>query len=266
MTNDQSFSAEDITHDLNTQLLARRVVYYERVASTNDIAKQLADAGEPEGTLVTADEQTAGRGRMGRTWTAPPRSSILMSLILRPRTLAPHQIARVTMAVALGACEGIHTATGLDARIKWPNDILLRGKKCTGILAEASTVGERVEYVIVGLGLNVNFAAASVADIPPGATTIADELGKPPSRVPLAQAVLRAIERYYLRLCAGENLRAEWSARMATLGQPVRAQTPWGIDEGIAESVDDDGALLLRRADQSLVRLVAGDVTLSPRA
>ncbi len=266
MTNDQSFSAEDITRDLNTQLLARHVVYYERVVSTNDIAKQLADAGEPEGTSVFADEQAAGRGRMGRTWTAPPRSSVLMSLILRPRTLAPHQLARVTMAAALGACEGVRAATGLDTRIKWHNDILLRGKKCAGILAESEIVGDQVEYVIVGLGLNVNFAAASVADIPPDATTIADELGKPTPRVLLAQAVLRAIERYYLRLCAGENLRAEWSARMVTLGQPVRAQTPWGIDEGIAESVDDDGALLLRRADQSLVRLVAGDVTLSPRA
>jgi len=265
MANDNDLSAEAIRRGLDTQLLARRVIYHARVASTNDIAKQFADAGEPEGTLVIADEQTAGRGRMGRTWTAPPRSSILMSLILRPRALAPHQIARATMATALGACDGIRAVTGLDAQIKWPNDILLRGKKCAGILAEAPTVGEQVEYVIVGLGLNVNFAAGSVAGIPPDSTTIADELGKPTPRVPLVQALLRSIEQYYLRLCAGEDLKGEWVAHLATLGQRVLAQTPGGAEEGIAEGVDDDGALLLRRADGSLVRLIAGDVTLSAR-
>lgn len=262
ITEEETLSVDAISRDLDTQFIARRVVYYERVASTNDLAKQMADAGEPEGTLVIADEQTAGRGRLGRGWIAPPRTSILMSLILRPK-LEPRRVARVTMAVSLGACDGIHAATGLEPQIKWPNDILLRGKKCGGILAESSTTGQRVEYVIVGLGLNVNFAAMSVDGIPADATTLADELGKAVARLPLAQAILRAIERYYLKLCAGENLRAAWIARSITLNQHIRAQTPWGIEEGLAEDVDDDGALLLRRADGSLVRLIAGDVTLS---
>lgn len=257
-------SADALTRGLSTRILAQRVVYRERVGSTNDLAKRLADVGEPEGTLVIADEQLAGRGRLGRTWIAPAHSSILMSLILRP-ALAPHQLARVTMAVALGACAGIRAATSLDAQIKWPNDILLSGKKCAGILAEAQSVGDQVEYVIVGLGVNVNFSAAAVADIRPAATTLADELGKPLPRVPLAQSLLKFIEQYYLRLRAGENLRAEWIARSATLHQRVRAQTPWGAEEGFAEDVDDDGALLLRRAGGSLARLIAGDVTLSPR-
>ncbi len=264
MSNDELLSSESITHGLNTRLLARRVVYHECVESTNDLAKQLADAGEPEGTLVIADEQTAGRGRLGRAWFAPPRSSILMSLILRP-ALAPHQTARVTMAVALGACDGIRAATGLDAQIKWPNDILLRGNKCAGILAEAGITGDRLDYVVVGIGLNVNFAVIDHPDLPRDVTSIADELGKPTPRAPLVQAILRQIERHYLRLGAGENLRAEWAARLVTLHQPVRAQTTWGVEEGITENVDDVGALLVRRADGSLARLIEGDVTLSPR-
>jgi BirA family biotin operon repressor/biotin-[acetyl-CoA-carboxylase] ligase len=117
--------------------------------------------------------------------------------------------------------------------------------------------------VIVGLGLNVNFAASSVKEIPADATTIADEFGRPTPRVPLVRAILRSIERYYLRSCAGEGLKGEWAARLATLRQRVHAQTPWGTEEGIAEEVDDDGALLLRRADGSFARLIAGDVTLS---
>jgi BirA family biotin operon repressor/biotin-[acetyl-CoA-carboxylase] ligase len=262
ITEEETLSVDAISGDLDTQFVAQRVIYFARVASTNDLAKQMADAGEPEGTLAIADEQTAGRGRLGRVWIVPPRTSILMSLILRPQIEA-HQAARVTMAVSLGACDGIHAATGLEPQIKWPNDILLRGKKCGGILAESSTTGERVEHVIVGLGLNVNFAAATVDGIPADATTLANELGKPMPRVPLAQAILCAIERYYLKLCAGQNLRAQWIARLITLNQRVRAQTTWGMEEGLAEDFDEDGALLLRRADGSLVRLIAGDVTLS---
>ena len=266
---EEVLSAETIAHKLNTRLLGHRVIYYETVGSTNDIAKQLAEAGEPEGTVVIADEQTAGRGRMARTWIAPARSSILMSLILRP-PLAPPQLARATMAVALGACDAIRSETHLDAMLKWPNDILLndnprkdRGAgKCAGILAEANILGDQIEYVIVGLGVNVNFSAKSVDGIPLEATTIADELGRSFPRIQLVQAILRAVESYYLRLKRGDNLHGEWAARLATLHQSVRAQTPWGEEIGVAEDVDENGALLLRRADGTTVRLIAGDVTL----
>lgn len=262
MTNDKLLSVTEISSGLDTRVLGRRIVYDEQIGSTNDAAKQLAEAGEPEGTLVLADEQTAGRGRFARTWVAPPRSSILLSLILRP-ALAPAHAPRITMAIALGACDAIHNETGLDAQIKWSNDILLNGKKCAGILAESGMVGDQLEYVIVGLGVNVNFAAAAVEGIPPDATTIADELGKALPRARLVQAILRAIEKYYWRLRAGQNLRAEFAERLTTLGQALQAQTPGGIETGVAENVDDDGALLLRRADGSLVRLVAGEVTLA---
>jgi BirA family biotin operon repressor/biotin-[acetyl-CoA-carboxylase] ligase len=263
MPNDK-LSAELIQHGLQTRILGRGVVYYERVSSTNDVAWELANAGAPEGTLVLADEQTAGRGRLGRSWVAPARSSLLMSLILRP-DLAPAQASRVTMVVALGARAAIGEETGLPAQIKWPNDLLVRGKKFAGILAESGIVGDQLEYVIVGIGVNINFTAAVAAGIPHDATTLADELGTSYPRSQLAQAILRAIETYYMRLRAGEDLREEYRNRLATLNQFVRAQTAQGIEEGVAVDVDANGALQLRRADGSTVQLLAGDVTLSSR-
>ncbi len=254
--------AAEISQGLGTRVIARRIVYRESTSSTNDVAKQLAQAGEPEGTLVIADEQTAGRGRLGRKWIAPPRSSILMSLILRP-TLLPPQTNRATMAVSLGACKGIEQVTGLTALVKWPNDILLTGKKCAGILSEAEIVGDQVEYVVVGLGVNANFSASSVEAMPLTATTIADELGHSVSREELTRSLVREIERYYFRLREGAYLRSEWRSRMITQGKHVRADTGSQIEEGIAEDIDEDGALLLRRADGSLARLIAGEVTLS---
>ncbi len=256
-------SEEAIRQNLDTQFIGRKLVYYERVGSTNDIAKLLAQSGEPEGTVVVADEQIQGRGRFGRMWIAPPYSSLLVSIVLRP-ALQPAQIARVTMAVALGACDGIRATTQLDARIKWPNDILLNRKKCAGMLSEANTTGGQIEHAICGLGVNVNFSAAD-SGIPEEATTLADEAGRLLDRERLLGAILTAIEQYYVRLKSGASLRGEWAARLATLDQQIRARTPWGEETGIAESVDEDGGLVLRRADGSSIRLVSADVTLLPR-
>jgi BirA family biotin operon repressor/biotin-[acetyl-CoA-carboxylase] ligase len=278
MTNDQlpttnnNLTADSITAGLQTRMLGRRIIFYDRIGSTNDAARQLADAGEPEGTVVIADEQTAGRGRLGRVWVAPSRSSILMSIILRPM-LAPAQASRVTMAVALGACEAIRDATGLDVQIKWPNDLLARGKKLAGILSESGIVGDTLEHVIVGIGVNVNFSFAEkhlvslrnqVFEELGNATTIADELGKSFSRVQLVQALLVEIEKYYTRI--DRDFRAEYCPRCVTLNQLVRSRTPHGFIEGVAEGVNENGALLLRRADGVLMELLAGDVTLSPRS
>lgn len=263
MANDK-ISAELIARGLQTRTLGRRVVYYECTGSTNDAARYLADRGEPEGTLVIADEQTAGRGRFGRSWVAPARSSLLMSLILRP-DLAPAHVPRVMLAVALGVREAICAETGLPVQIKWHNDLVVRGKKCAGILTEASTAGATLEYVIVGIGVNVNFSVASVRGFLLNATSIADELGRPFPRAPLAQAILHAIEVYYLRLRAGEDLRGDYKHHLATLNQFIRARTTQGTVEGIAVDVDENGALLLQRADGSIVQLFADDVTLSNR-
>lgn len=258
---DDPFNSTLIQQGLNTRRFGRHIVYHETIGSTNDAALALADENAPEGTAVISDEQTAGRGRMARTWLAPPRSSILMSLVLYP-PLAPSGLGKLPTPFALGCCQAIRLQTGLDARIKWPNDLLIRGKKCAGILAEAKIAGNVIEYAVVGLGLNVNFRASLVQGIPGDATTLSDELGRRIPRAALVRSILEHSEHYYARLCAGDALREDWKANASTVGQRVHAFTPWGEEQGVAEDIDDDGALWLRRPDGSRVRLVAGDVTL----
>ncbi|MBI3538607.1 MAG: biotin--[acetyl-CoA-carboxylase] ligase [Chloroflexi bacterium] len=255
---DDTLSAELIARDLNTRVVGRRVEYLERVGSTNDVAAQFADAGDAEGLVVIADEQTQGRGRMKRAWLAPAHSSLLLSILFRPR--ARH--AQIAMAVALGASKGITKEIKRAVQLKWPNDLLLNGKKCAGILTEAKTIGDKIEYVIAGVGVNVNFHAADLPDIPRAATTLSDELDAFIPRVQLAQSILRGIDDYYARFSGGTDLDSEWKARLATIGQRVRAQIESRIEEGIAENVDREGALLLRRADGTIAKLIAGDVTL----
>jgi len=247
---EEKLTMEAITRELPTRLIGRRVVVYPRVGSTNDEAKRLAEDGAPEGTLVVADEQTAGRGRLQRTWWAPAGTALLMSLILRP-DLAPHQAQRLTMLCSLAICDAIAGTTGLVPAVKWPNDVLLRGRKVCGILTELGIEGPRLAYAVVGMGVNVNVDFG-----------LAQELGREVSRLELLRAILINVEERYARLRAGESPHAEWAARLATLGQRVIVTTPTEQLSGIAEGVDADGALLLRDENGVLRHILAGDVTL----
>jgi BirA family biotin operon repressor/biotin-[acetyl-CoA-carboxylase] ligase len=152
--------------------------------------------------------------------------------------------------------------TGLEARIKWPNDMVVNDKKCAGILVEAGITEGALEYAILGIGINVNFAIRDYPDLAAHATTLADELGRPIGRDELARNLFDALDEYYARLCQGASLRDEWAGLLITLGQMIRAETPWGIEEGRAVDVDDEGALIVERADGSRVMLVAGEVTI----
>ncbi len=253
-----------ISSDLGTRILGKPIVYLDRTGSTNDVAKELANAGNPEGTVVITDEQTAGRGRLGRSWVAPAYSSVLMSLLFRPK-LALEDTGRITMAAALGTCDAVTAVTGLKPTIKWPNDILLNGRKCAGILAEASCEENQVAYVIIGIGINVNFSTTSVSGIAAEATTISDELKNFVSRELLIKEMLRAIEKYYSLALEGQDLHTAWAANLTTLHRQVTVLLPSGKEEGWAEDVDQQGALLLRRPDGSLTRVLAGDVLMGPR-
>ena len=148
-------SAEAIAAALTTRRLGRPVLYFRRTGSTNDVAHERAAAGTAEGLLVIADEQTAGRGRLDRRWWAPPGSSLLMSLLLRP-SLPPSQVGQLTMCLGLAAVEAIEAVTGLRPALKWPNDLLLNGRKLGGMLSELRLDGEQVAYAVLGLGINVN--------------------------------------------------------------------------------------------------------------
>jgi BirA family biotin operon repressor/biotin-[acetyl-CoA-carboxylase] ligase len=256
MAND--LSPEAVWNGLRTNFLGQHVVFYATVGSTNSTAKTLAQQGAVEGTLVIADEQTSGRGRLGRRWLAPPASCLLFSLIFRPELGVSHA-QRLTMVCGLGVTEGIREATGLRARLKWPNDIMLGGRKAGGILTEASSTGEHLDNVVVGIGLNVNL---QVTALPSefNATSIQHELGHQIPRVSLLQRILRHIEERYSALQAGQSPVQDWAAALETLGRQVELRTEQGTWQGLAAAVDDEGALLLRLDDGQLKRVLVGDI------
>jgi BirA family biotin operon repressor/biotin-[acetyl-CoA-carboxylase] ligase len=252
-----------ILDGLTTRWLGHRVVTYEAIDSTNAVAKALAAQGVAEGMLVIAEEQTAGRGRLDRRWLAPPGTSLLFSLIFRPQLEIARAVA-LTMICGLGVREGIRELTALPAQLKWPNDILLHGRKAGGILTEAGTSREHLDWVVVGIGLNVNLAVAALpAEF--GATSLQHELGQATSRVRLLQQSLLRIEQRYERLRAGQWPVQEWSAALETLGQRVQLHTAGGAAEGLAEAVNDEGALLLRLDDGQLRTVWVGDMVGGPR-
>lgn len=258
---------------LNTQVFGREVLILPRTGSTNDVARGLAARGAPEGTVVLAEEQTAGRGRMGRRWSAPPGTCLLCSILFRP-DLPPVQAQRLTMLCSLAAADAVEQVAGLRVAIKWPNDLVVEAhqipspkapnwRKLAGVLTETGVIGERLEFAIVGIGINVNVEPEVLPTLAPDATSILAEVGRLVDRSSLLVALLDGVERRYAALRAGGDPRREWAARLATLGHPVQAITSAGVLAGVAESVDGDGALLLRLPDGALRRLLAGDVTLS---
>jgi BirA family biotin operon repressor/biotin-[acetyl-CoA-carboxylase] ligase len=262
--------SDDTRISLSTKSIARalqgcavgpfgaQIHYAAQVGSTNDVARTLAEKGAPEGTLVIADEQTAGRGRMGRRWSAPPKTSLLMSLIFRP-TLPPEEANRLVMACGLAAAEAIEIQTKLSVDAKWPNDLLVGGAKLAGILAESALLAgsDQLAYVIVGIGVNVNVRDDPGDNLIYPATSLLRELGRPVDRLALLAAMLERLNRWRDVLPSSE-LDAAWQARLVTLGQRIVA----GEVTGVAERVDRAGALLVREDTGNLVRLSSGDVSL----
>ncbi len=264
----EELSVASIEKGLTTDFVGRRVIYYRSIGSTNEVARDLAAQGAPQGTLVIADEQTAGKGRLGRRWLAPPGTSLLMSLLFRPHFLAPYQAQRVTMICSLAVVEAIEAVTGLVAAIKWPNDIVVQGKKAGGILTELGATGERLDYAVVGLGLNVNLdfgAVEAMGELAATATSLSQELGREVSRLTLLWRILENVESRYQRLQAGELPHDEWASHLVTLHNHVMVDTPEGVVEGWAEGVDADGALIVRTNGGERQRVLAGDVTLRKR-
>jgi BirA family biotin operon repressor/biotin-[acetyl-CoA-carboxylase] ligase len=254
---EDSLSAASITENLGTLVIGRKVIYYPRLTSTMDVARKEAQEGAAEGTVVIAEEQTAGRGRVGRSWLSP-RGGIALSIILYPRIF---YLPSLIMLASLAVIYSIEAVTGLKTQIKWPNDILINGKKVCGILVESDVQRNKLTYAIIGIGINVNFQASDFPEIASFATSLADELGRQVSRVDIIRSLLMEVERLYLPLNT-EFIYREWRERLVTLGKKV--QVRWGetVVEGIAESVAQDGSLLLRHSNGSLTRIVGGDVSL----
>ncbi len=246
---------EQVERSLRTRYVGRRIHWFERVGSTNDVARTLAEAGCPEGTVVVAREQTAGRGRLGRPWVSPP-GGIWMSVVLRP-IAAPHELPRLALAVGVAASRAVERACGLSVGLRWPNDLVVERQKVGGILVES---GPEVRWVVAGVGMNVNI---SPAELPEGATSLLAAKGAPVDRPALLQALLSDLELVY-EMFRGHDwatLLQWWRRRSTTLGRRVRVHVASGVYEGVAEEVDEDGALVLRLPDGGRMRIVAGEVS-----
>ena len=237
---------------------------FERTTSTNDVIEKLARDGVKEGVVVFAESQTLGRGRLGRKWISPERKGLWFSILLRP-DLRPQETTQLTVASATALRRAIQSETGLKPEIKWPNDILVGGKKVAGILTELSAELDRVKHVILGIGVDVNLGANEFpAELRRLATSLKIESGRAISRPELAAAVLRELDFDYARICAGKftAVADEWQAHCATIGREVTIQIGGRRIRGRAESLDDDGALLVRTEHGHLERITGGDVTM----
>lgn len=264
-------SAPDVLHpdDLLSQLGRTRVIgrdirVFRETTSTNDIIEKLARDGVKEGVAVFAESQTAGRGRLGRRWVSLRGKGLWFSVLLRP-PLRPQEATQLTIAAATALARAIREQTGLAPEVKWPNDLLLRGRKIAGILTELAAEPDRIRHVVLGIGLDVNQTSGDFAtDLRRLATSLRIEAGRSFPRGELAVAILRALDHDYARLKEGqfEAVAAEWERLCTTLGQDVTILIGPRRVRGRAESLDADGALLVRTEHGHLERITGGDVTL----
>ncbi len=254
---------EFLHNRLSTLSLGHPIHYQYQVTSTQDVAREKALRGAEEGLLVLAEEQTAGRGRAGRTWWSPPGTAILSSLLLRPQ-LPPTHLGYIGMIAGLAVIDALTDLPGLEPTLKWPNDILLHGKKLGGILVESLWEGDELDALILGLGLNVNTYFPPTHPLAGEATSIFMETGHPCAREPLIYAYVFHLSEYYHRIHQGWSPVPLWKEHLETLGQRVwvdEGHTHW---EGIAEDVTETGELVLRR-DGERVLLRVGDVRVRHR-
>lgn len=264
LTNPETmYNKRELEQGLKTKTMGQTIYFYEETDTTNNRARELALEGAPEGTLVVAEKQTAGRGRRGKVWESPLGTGIWMSLVLRPQ-IAPAEASVLTLLCGLATAEAIEAETGLSAGIKWPNDILINGKKAVGILTEMDCEMSEVHFVIPGIGINVNTASfpPEIAEI---ATSLYLECGKTVSRRRLVHKVLERLEEHYetfLRTGSFAAMLENYRKHCITLGKEVHVL---GREPFFAEALDitPEGELLVRRADNGKEEVVfSGEVSI----
>ncbi len=251
-----------IRHYLSTKVFGQKIHSYQSLGSTNSTAWQLAEEGAPEGTVVVADRQTAGRGRLGRSWHSPPRVGLWFSLVLRPE-VTPSEAPGLSLLTALALAQTIQSHCRMEAKIKWPNDCQIAGKKVAGVLTELSSELDRVNFVIVGVGLNVN---QSKSDFPAGlkrkATSLSIETKQKWQRAEILALFLKEFEHFYLQFKKSgiAPFIKEIERRMALLGQKVKLVVGEDIVTGKVAGLAPDGALLLETKSGSY-RAISGEVS-----
>jgi BirA family biotin operon repressor/biotin-[acetyl-CoA-carboxylase] ligase len=249
---------------LNTKIIGKEILSYKKVDSTNDVAYKLAEKGMKEGCVIFAEEQERGKGRHGRNWLSPPHTGIYLSFILRPE-IAPNEIARITLLAAVCVAKAIRGATGLSAMIKWPNDIIVNGRKICGILTEMKAEQDRVDFLIVGIGVNVGTNERS---LPKGASSIRVELRRAgrtmthPSRLEIARRILEEVERHYIRLNKSgfKAIMDDWKHLSSMPGSRIKVAMQTRSLEGIVHDIDENGALIVRLDSGILEAVSSGDI------
>ncbi|OPX60270.1 MAG: putative biotin ligase [Methanobacterium sp. PtaB.Bin024] len=250
----------ELERDLPTRYIGKEIHYYSEVDSTNEVAKRLAHDGAPEGTIIVAESQRSGRGRRGKKWLSPS-GGVWMTIILRP-DIPPSKAAQLTLVTGVAVAETLDQECRLDVGIKWPNDILIGGKKVCGILTEASTNPEGLEYVVVGIGIDLN---VDVDSFPPelreGATSLKQELEKEIYSVKLVQRFLKNLETLYDDFKTGKfpEILKEWRKLSKTIGSRVEVRKKGRILQGEAVGITREGVLILEMDDGSLRKVISGE-------
>ena len=256
-------SLEEVREKLNTTRIGRQLVCLPETTSTNADAFHLAEGGAEEGTTVIADAQNGGKGRRGRVWSSPAGVNLYCSVVLRPEIM-PHEAPQLTFLSAVAVARAIEGTTALNPEIKWPNDVLINGRKVAGLLNEMSAETDRVNFVILGIGANLNMTQAQFpADLRAPATSLLLEQGLPVNRAQFAATMLGELDRLYtdfLRHGFGP-VRDEWQQRCNANGREVVVSEA-GVEtvRGMFDGIDGDGALLLRFPDGTVERILSGDV------
>ncbi len=248
----------------HTKIVGRDIRVFQETGSTNDVVEKLARDGVKEGVAVFAESQTKGRGRLGRKWISPPGKGLWFSVLLRP-DLQPQAATQLTVAAATALTRAIREQTNLTPKIKWPNDILIGGKKVAGVLTELGAELDHIKYIILGIGVDVNLDAADLPEeLRDVATSLKIETGHSVSRAELAAAILRELDKDYERICNRQfsKVSEEWESQCATLSHNVSIKVGERTIRGQAEALDEDGALLVRTEHGRLERVIGGDVTL----
>ncbi len=256
---------DDLKRGLKTTTVGKEIHLFPEAVSTNTLAMEMAAKGAADGTLVIAETQTGGKGRLGRSWISP-KGNLYISVILRPE-IAPHKAPLITLMAAVAVASTIRQRFDIQAGIKWPNDILISGKKMAGVLTEMRAEPDRVKYVVLGIGINVNMDRAELpVFLRKRSTTLSTETGKKIDRTLFLQQFLAELDRWYqVFLKSGAAVIEGWDMFNATIGNRVAVSGPGEAFEGTAQGVDADGRLILKLDDGAQRQVAAGDVTILKR-
>lgn len=252
---------------LRTETIGKVIHYFDEAGSTNSVLSRLADNGASEGTTVIADKQTSGRGRLGRKWISPPGVNLYMSVLFRP-SIAAWESPLLTFLASIALVETIKKTGIRNTAIKWPNDVQIDGKKVAGVLTEMSPRGDRVDYVVVGIGVNINMTREQIkremGETAKFATSIKENSGEDVDRAKFTGDLLLELESWYqtFNRRGKSSIIKGWTERWGGQNKRVRVSTDEGnVIEGIAAGIDGEGHLLVKKEDESIVKIITGDVT-----